>query len=67
MHLYERMKILEKRDKEESHCIRACSDKYCHDGKVVWIDFIKVACSGGKSSDDDDDEYRGDDGVKFQT
>ena len=50
----------------EVHCIRACPDEYCHDGKMIWMDFIKVARSVETSSDDDKD-YGCNDGVKFQT
>ena len=47
------------------HCIRACPDEYKRGGKVVWMDFQKVARSESKS-DDEDGDYNGDDGVKFQ-
>ena len=57
---------MEKTNEEVTHCLRACPDEYCRDGKVIWMDFLKVARSGEKSSDDDDDEYGCDDGVKFQ-
>ena len=50
----------------ETHRIRACPDEYCRDGRVIWMDFIKVARSVEKSSDDDDG-YGYTDGVKFQT
>ena len=47
------------------HCIHACPDEYKRGGKVVWMDFQKVARSETKS-DDEDGDYNGDDGVKFQ-
>ena len=49
-----------------THCVRACPAEYNRNGKVTWMDFLKVARTEEKSSEDDGD-FGGSDGAKFQT
>ena len=64
----ERNKNTRRSKKNETivHQIRACPDEYDRDGKVTWMDFVKVARSEEKTTNDDEDYERGN-GVKFQT
>ena len=57
MPLHERTVTNDKKSEVKIHRIRACPDKYCHDGKVIWMDFIKIAHSVEKSPDDGDGDY----------
>jgi len=42
MPLHERTEKDPSTGEEITHRIRACPDEYCRDGKVIWMDFIKV-------------------------
>jgi len=66
MLLHKRRETNAETSEDVVHCIRACPDEYCRDGKVIWMDFLKVARSPEKSSVDGDDDYGCDYGVKFQ-
>ena len=43
MTLHERMETNLSTSETITHLIRACPDEYNHEGKVIWLDFIKVS------------------------
>ena len=68
MPMHERVVIEESTGEEVKHCIRACPDEYERDGKVIWMDFLKVARGAESTTNNDDDEdWNAGDGVKFQS
>lgn len=42
--LHERSEVDPSSGEETIHCIRACPDEYDREGRVTWMDFIKVRC-----------------------
>jgi len=68
MPMRERIVTEENTGEEVKHCIRACPDEYKREGKVIWMDFLKVAWGAeNKTSNDEDQDWNSDVGVKFQT
>ena len=68
MPLHERIETNVNTREEVPHCIHACPDEYKREGKVIQMDFLKVAHSTENTEvNDEDDEYGGDDGFKLQT
>jgi len=63
---FDQMQMQERNDDDVQHKTRACHDEYMRDGKVTWMNFVKVARTEETTTLDDED-YGGTTGVKFQT